>query len=125
MKSMSKKQTPKKKPSTTPQVPQSRLKRLMRGPLFWITVAIVAVSVFGQISGAGNRYETIKTSQALDAIAKNHGASLSAVALAWLRSNPAVSAPIASARTVEQLLEIIQIVKLSGEEVEQLNTASR
>jgi aryl-alcohol dehydrogenase-like predicted oxidoreductase len=62
---------------------------------------------------------------ALDAIAKNHGASLSAVALAWLRSNPAVSAPIASARTVEQLLEIIQIVKLSGEEVEQLNTASR
>jgi aryl-alcohol dehydrogenase-like predicted oxidoreductase len=62
---------------------------------------------------------------ALDAIAKNHGASISAVALAWLRSNPAVSAPIASARTVEQLLEIIQIVKLSAEEVEQLNTASR
>jgi aryl-alcohol dehydrogenase-like predicted oxidoreductase len=62
---------------------------------------------------------------ALDAIAKNHGASMSAVALAWLRSNPAVSAPIASARTVEQLLEIIQIVKLSPEEVEQLNTASR
>jgi aryl-alcohol dehydrogenase-like predicted oxidoreductase len=65
------------------------------------------------------------TIDALDAIAKNHGASLSAVALAWLRSNPAVSAPIASARTVEQLLEIIQIVKLSSEEVEQLNTASR
>ncbi len=43
----------------------------MRGPLFWIIVAIVAVSVFGQISGAGNRYETIKTSQALDAIAKS------------------------------------------------------
>jgi aryl-alcohol dehydrogenase-like predicted oxidoreductase len=65
------------------------------------------------------------TIDALDAIAKNHGASMSAVALAWLRSNPTVSAPIASARTVEQLLEIIQIVKLSGEEVEQLNTASR
>ena len=65
------------------------------------------------------------TIDALDAIAKNHGASHSAVALAWLRSNPAVSAPIASARTVEQLLEIIQIVKLSGEEIEQLNTASR
>jgi aryl-alcohol dehydrogenase-like predicted oxidoreductase len=65
------------------------------------------------------------TIDALDAIAKNHGASMSAVALAWLRSNPSVSAPIASARTVEQLLEIIQIVKLSPEEVEQLNTASR
>ena len=71
MKSKIKKQTPKKKPSATPQVPQSRLKRLMRGPLFWIIVAIVAVSVFGQISGAGNRYETIKTSQALDAIIKS------------------------------------------------------
>ena len=71
MKSKIKKQVPKKKASATPQVPQSRLKRLMRGPLFWIIVAIVAVSVFGQISGAGNRYETIKTSQALDAIAKS------------------------------------------------------
>jgi aryl-alcohol dehydrogenase-like predicted oxidoreductase len=65
------------------------------------------------------------TIDALDAIAKNHGASISAVALAWLRSNPSVSAPIASARTVEQLMEIIQIIKLSAEEVEQLNTASR
>jgi aryl-alcohol dehydrogenase-like predicted oxidoreductase len=58
-------------------------------------------------------------------MAKNHGASMSAVALAWLRSNPTVSAPIASARTVEQLLEIIQIIKLSPEEVEQLNIASK
>jgi aryl-alcohol dehydrogenase-like predicted oxidoreductase len=65
------------------------------------------------------------TIDALGAIAKNHGASMSAVALAWLRSNPSVSAPIASARTVEQLMEIIQIIKLSPEEVEQLNTASR
>jgi aryl-alcohol dehydrogenase-like predicted oxidoreductase len=65
------------------------------------------------------------TIDALDAIAKNHGASISAVALAWLRSNPSVSAPIASARTVEQLMEIIQIIKLSAEEVDQLNTASR
>jgi cell division protease FtsH len=71
MKSKIKKQAPKTKPSAAPQVPQSRLKRLMRGPLFWIIVAIVAVSVFGQISSAGNRYETIKTSQALDAIAKS------------------------------------------------------
>jgi len=71
MKSVTKKQTPKKKPSATPQGPQSRFKRLMRGPLFWIIVAIVAVSVFGQISGAGNRYEPIKTSQALDAIIKS------------------------------------------------------
>jgi cell division protease FtsH len=71
MKSKDKEQKSKKKPSANPQVPQSRIKRLMRGPLFWIIVAIVAVSLFGQISGAGNRYESIKTSQALDAIAKS------------------------------------------------------
>jgi cell division protease FtsH len=60
-----------KKNSKKPQVPQSRLRRLMRGPLFWIIVAIAAVSIFGQISGAGNRYESIKTSEALDAITKS------------------------------------------------------
>jgi len=62
---------------------------------------------------------------ALDAIAKNHGASMSAVALAWLRSNPTVSAPIASARTVEQLLEILQIIKLSTEELDKLRHVSQ
>ena len=65
------------------------------------------------------------TIDALDVIAKNHGASISAVALAWLRSNPTVSAPIASARTVEQLLEIIQIVRLGTEEVEILRQVSQ
>ena len=68
---MSKKTSPKKKAAATPAVPQSRFRRLIRGPLFWIIVAIIAVSIFGQISGAGNRYESIKTSQALDAIAKS------------------------------------------------------
>ena len=58
---------------------------------------------------------------AMDVIAKEHNASLAAVALAWLRSNPTVSAPIASARTVEQLEEIIQVVELSSEEVEKLS----
>jgi aryl-alcohol dehydrogenase-like predicted oxidoreductase len=58
---------------------------------------------------------------AMDVIAKEHNASLAAVALAWLRSNPTVSAPIASARTVEQLEEIIQVVDLTSEEVEKLS----
>lgn len=61
---------------------------------------------------------------ALDEIAKNHNTSLGAVALAWLRANPVVSAPIASARTVEQLAEIIQIIELSAAEVETLNAIS-
>ena len=65
------KKSSQKKNSKKPQVPQSRFRRLMRGPLFWIIVAIAAVSIFGQISGAGNSYEQIKTSEALDAITKS------------------------------------------------------
>ena len=68
---MSKKKNSPKKSPQKPQVPQSRLRRLMRGPLFWIIVAIAAVSIFGQISGAGNSYEPIKTSEAIDAITKS------------------------------------------------------
>ncbi len=61
---------------------------------------------------------------ALDEIAKAHNSSVSAIALAWLRSNPQVSTPIASARTVEQLNEIIEVVHLSEYEVKKLNAAS-
>jgi len=60
----------------------------------------------------------------MDEVAKNHNVSLSAVALAWLRAQPSVSVPIASARTVEQVEEIVQVVELSGEEVEKLNGVS-
>jgi len=61
---------------------------------------------------------------AMDEVAKNHNVSLSAVALAWLRAQPSVSVPIASARTVEQVEEIVQVVELSGGEVEKLNAIS-
>jgi aryl-alcohol dehydrogenase-like predicted oxidoreductase len=60
----------------------------------------------------------------MDEVAKNHNVSLSAVALAWLRVQPSVSVPIASARTVEQVEEIVQVVELSVEEVEKLNMVS-
>jgi len=60
----------------------------------------------------------------MDEVAKNHNVSLSAVALAWLRAQPSVSVPIASARTVEQVQEIVQVVELSGGEVEKLNAIS-
>jgi aryl-alcohol dehydrogenase-like predicted oxidoreductase len=46
------------------------------------------------------------------------------VALSWLRVQPSVSVPIASARTVEQVEEIVQVVELSVEEVEKLNAVS-
>ena len=62
---------------------------------------------------------------AMDEISTAHNnAPLAAIALAWLRAQPTVSAPIASARTVEQLDEIIQIIDLSTAEVEQLNAIS-
>jgi len=48
----------------------------------------------------------------------------SAVSLAWLRSNPQLSTPIASARTVEQLEEIVQIIDLNPTEIAALNTVS-
>jgi aryl-alcohol dehydrogenase-like predicted oxidoreductase len=60
----------------------------------------------------------------MDEVATNHNVSLSAVALAWLRAQPTVSVPIASARTVEQVSEIVQVVELSVEEVEKLNGVS-
>ena len=72
-------------------------------------------------------YETDKgwaTVAALDEIAKAHNCSISAVSLAWLRAHPQVSTPIASARTVEQLKEITEIVLLTDEEVAQLNSVT-
>jgi aryl-alcohol dehydrogenase-like predicted oxidoreductase len=60
----------------------------------------------------------------MDQIAHDHNCSVSAVSLAWLRSNPQLSTPIASARTVEQLEEIVQIIELTPDEVASLNTVS-
>jgi aryl-alcohol dehydrogenase-like predicted oxidoreductase len=61
---------------------------------------------------------------AMDEIAKVHNAPLGAIALGWLRAQATVSAPIASARTVPQLEEIIQVVELSRDEVEKLSALS-
>jgi len=62
---------------------------------------------------------------AMDEISTAHNnAPLAAIALAWLRAQPTVSAPIASARTVKQLNEIIQIIDLSAAEVEKLSRFS-
>jgi aryl-alcohol dehydrogenase-like predicted oxidoreductase len=61
---------------------------------------------------------------AMDEIAQAHNAPLGAIALGWLRAQPTVSAPIASARTVPQLEEIVQVVELTHDEVEKLNALS-
>jgi len=60
----------------------------------------------------------------LDQLSRKYGCSISAISLAWLRANPAVSTPIASARTVEQLREIVQIVELEDADIDALDRAS-
>jgi aryl-alcohol dehydrogenase-like predicted oxidoreductase len=57
-------------------------------------------------------------------IAKDRNVPVAAISLAWIRSNPQVSTPIASARTVEQLEEIVQIIELSDAELASLNSLS-
>ena len=54
----------------------------------------------------------------LEKVAAEHSVSMAAVALEWLRSQPTVIAPIASARTLDQLREITQELSLSASEIE-------
>ena len=49
------------------------------------------------------------------------GGQSDAVALAWLRAQPHVSTPLASARTVEQVREITQVIDLSKDQLKVLD----
>ena len=64
---------------------------------------------------------------ALDAVAAETGATQAQVALAWLAAQPGVTAPIASATSVEQLDELLAVLTLdlSDDQVDRLNSASR
>jgi cell division protease FtsH len=62
---------PAEKKDGAKKAPQTRSQKILRGPLFWIVVAIFAVTIFGQITNASNRYTEIKTSQALAAISQS------------------------------------------------------
>ena len=63
---------------------------------------------------------------ALETIAGAHDAAIATIALAWLRAQPSVIAPIASARTLEQLPDLLASasVTLTDDEIATLNTAS-
>lgn len=65
--------------------------------------------------------------EALDAVAAAHDTTQAAVTLAWLRTRPHVAAPIASARTVEQLGQILPgaELELADAEAERLTDAER
>ena len=63
----------------------------------------------------------------LDTIAQETGATQSQIALAWLAAQPGITAPIASARTLDQLEELIgaMILDLTAEQLERLDAASQ
>jgi aryl-alcohol dehydrogenase-like predicted oxidoreductase len=61
---------------------------------------------------------------AVEKIATHHKVSAASVALAWLRAESTVSVPIASARTVEQLVEIMQLVDLTEAEITTLSATT-
>ena len=65
--------------------------------------------------------------KALDEVAEARDVPVPAVALAWLRAHPRVEAPIASARTVEQLEQILPAatLELTPQEVDLLSASSR
>jgi aryl-alcohol dehydrogenase-like predicted oxidoreductase len=58
---------------------------------------------------------------ALSEIAKAENTTIAAAALGWLRAQPGVVTPIASARTVKQLAEILPVVELSAQQVASVN----
>lgn len=64
---------------------------------------------------------------ALDEVALEAGSTPAQVALAWLAAQPAVTAPIASARTPQQLEELIgaMTLELSRDQLSRLDAVSR
>ena len=56
----------------------------------------------------------------LEEIAANHKTTMAAVALAWLRQQESIVAPIASARVVSQLEDLLPTPMLSGQELADL-----
>lgn len=77
-------------------------------------------------SNGASRYFTDKGWAVLaevEKVATEYSCSPSAVALAWLRAKN--QTPIASARTVEQLHEIMQVVELSSDHIALLDNVSK
>jgi aryl-alcohol dehydrogenase-like predicted oxidoreductase len=64
--------------------------------------------------------------QALDQVAERYQSKPAQVALAWLMARPTITAPIASATSMEQINELAQATKLEldRESIEKLNKAS-
>jgi aryl-alcohol dehydrogenase-like predicted oxidoreductase len=62
-----------------------------------------------------------KMLEKLDQIATDKNCSVAAVSLAWLRAQPTVASPIASATKLEQIKEIMPVIELSQDELQALS----
>ncbi|URN05395.1 aldo/keto reductase [Actinomadura madurae] len=67
-----------------------------------------------------------KVLAALDLVAEEQGTAVATVALAWLAAQPTVAAPIASARTLDQLPPLIEAARttLTRDQLDRLTAAS-
>jgi len=59
----------------------------------------------------------------LDQIAKDKNATVAAVSLAWLRAQPTVATPIASATKLEQIKELMPVIDLTSDELQLLTNS--
>ncbi len=80
-------------------------------------------------AGGAAKYATaqgLEIVDALERIGATHGVSVAATALAWLRAQPTVAAPIASASRVAQVADLLDgtRVELSTEQVAELDRVS-
>jgi aryl-alcohol dehydrogenase-like predicted oxidoreductase len=59
----------------------------------------------------------------LDQIAKDKNTTVAAVSLAWLRAQPTVATPIASATKLEQIKEIMPVIELTSDQLQLLTNS--
>jgi aryl-alcohol dehydrogenase-like predicted oxidoreductase len=77
-------------------------------------------------TGVGNSYANERgwrMLEKLDQIAQDKNTSVAAVALAWLRAQPTVATPIASATKLEQIREIMPVIELTSDELQILTNS--
>jgi aryl-alcohol dehydrogenase-like predicted oxidoreductase len=82
--------------------------------------------VRGDIAGKYLNPRGLRILEALDTVAARHLAVPAQIALAWLMRQPAITAPIASATSLEQLGQIMKArdIALDGDDLALLEQAS-
>ncbi|CAN2230611.1 HflB ATP-dependent Zn proteases [actinobacterium SCGC AAA044-D11] len=70
---MTEKNSKKAKPSSKKKITftKARARKVLRGPLFWIILALILVSFFGRLSSSGDKFTKVETSTILAAISAN------------------------------------------------------